>query len=311
MHIGKPLPLQEPYELDTLDLSHTQMDPGHVLLLSWWLGTDAGAALNSIALDGCVITGTTFGTGYGEQQGGHNEKIEKLDANLSGFNSFCLALKSSQIASLSLRKCYLGPEALTVLADATKFMAALNSITLDGCLITGTKIKNQGKWDEEIEQLDADLSGFTSLCSSLQSSHIETLSFQNCYLGPDALKLLADAIKLMAALASVNFSGNPLTGATYYSVWESWENIDSNLAGFIALCSVLGKLNEVNLSDCHLGPASVVELAKVFSDADAARLTLKENRGIGASGADPLMESICSTRNTCIVSIEHDVGALV
>ena len=29
----------------------------------------AGAALNSIALDGCLVTGTTFGTNYGEHQG--------------------------------------------------------------------------------------------------------------------------------------------------------------------------------------------------------------------------------------------------
>eukprot|EP01043_Picozoa_sp_COSAG02_P003729 COSAG02_NODE_93_length_37477_cov_78.101129_14_plen_93_part_00 len=68
-----------------------------------------------------------------------------------------------------------------------------------------------------------------------------------------------------------------MTGATFHGRGE-WKNIDSDLAGFIALCSVLGKLNEVNLSDCHLGPASVAELAKAFSDADAA-LTKIDIRG--------------------------------
>eukprot|EP01043_Picozoa_sp_COSAG02_P059157 COSAG02_NODE_7489_length_2989_cov_6.657383_3_plen_106_part_00 len=65
--IGKPLPLQEPYGSDILDLygsdildlSNTQMDPGHVLLLSWWLGTEfrlahlAKTTTNAPTLEGC------------------------------------------------------------------------------------------------------------------------------------------------------------------------------------------------------------------------------------------------------------------
>ena len=48
--IGKPLPLQEPYGSDTLDLSKTDMDPGHVLLLSWWLTTEFSAAVVHVNL---------------------------------------------------------------------------------------------------------------------------------------------------------------------------------------------------------------------------------------------------------------------
>ena len=81
-------------------------------------------------LDECVITGTTFGDGdYG--QGQLFEKIEQLDADLSGFTTLCSSLGSSQIVSISLRKCYLGPQALTLLTDAIKVMVALNSLTVD------------------------------------------------------------------------------------------------------------------------------------------------------------------------------------
>ena len=36
------------------------------------------------------------------------------------------------------------------------------------------------------------------------------------------------------------------------------------------MCSVLGKVRTVRLSDCGLGPGSTAELAKVFSDAGAS-----------------------------------------
>jgi len=84
---------------------------------------------------------------------------------------------------------------------------------------------------------------------------------------------------------------------------------------FKTLCDTLkeSQVTEVDFSSCGLGPPAMEILGDYVRDATAAlaRLTLKENKEIGASGADPLMESICSTRNTCIVSIEHDVGALV
>ena len=47
---GEPLklPLQSPFEGEHLDLAHQQLDPGYVLLLSWWLGTEFSAALTKI-----------------------------------------------------------------------------------------------------------------------------------------------------------------------------------------------------------------------------------------------------------------------
>ena len=73
--------------------------------------------------------------------------------------------------------------------------------------------------------------------------------------------------------------------------------------------------DKIDLSKKNLGSADVALVATWLQRPEVmaalARLNLKDNREIGASGADPLMESICTTRNTCIVSIEHDVGAFV
>eukprot|EP01050_Picozoa_sp_SAG11_P021513 SAG11_NODE_3844_length_2193_cov_1.403534_1_plen_177_part_10 len=53
--IGKPLPLHEPYESDTLDLSNTKMDPGHVLFLGWWLTTELSDVVEVVAIGGNPI----------------------------------------------------------------------------------------------------------------------------------------------------------------------------------------------------------------------------------------------------------------
>ena len=98
----------------------------------------------------------------------------------------------------------------------------------------------------------------------------------------------------------MNLSGNMLTGATKKHDLDSGglENIDSDMAGFVALCAVLGQLTEVNLSDCGLGPASMSELAKVFGDADAAlaSINLSGNNGINQKSQRALQESASSRR---------------
>ena len=103
-----------------------------------------------------------------------------------------------------------------------------------------------------------------------------------CYLGPQAVSLLADAIKvIMAVIEDLNLPGCEITRATkdHSGMWGN-TCIDSDLSGFSALCAVLGKVRRVTLSDCGLGPASAAELSKVFQDAGAVVevLTLSQNK---------------------------------
>ena len=75
------------------------------------------------------------------------------------------------------------------------------------------------------------------------------------------------------------------------NAYGEWENIDSDMTGFIAFCGVLGKLHEINLSGCQLGPTSVAELGKAVSIANAsiARISVLSNP-IGVEGATALID---------------------
>ena len=102
---------------------------------------------------------------------------------------------------------------------------AITSVVLDECELSGTKINYKGESYEEIEELDADLSGFTEFCSSLKSSTIVSLSLRKCYLGSQAVVLLADAIKLMRAIARLVLTGNMITSSS-----QDWRRIDPALS---------------------------------------------------------------------------------
>ena len=81
--IGKPLPLQEPYGSDTLDLSKTKMDPGHVLLLSWWLTTrtEFSAAVARLILNDNPLTGGRRDSDFDTDRRRGNEGCQRFATN--------------------------------------------------------------------------------------------------------------------------------------------------------------------------------------------------------------------------------------
>jgi hypothetical protein len=172
---------------------------------------------------------------------------------------------------------------VTASHDVTDVNMSFNSLT-GGKIYGGTAI--DGK----------DISRVCATCMFPVMTRVVKLNVSNCGLGPTAMLELAKLVRdARAALASLNLSGNSLTGATARhgdAANYGWENIDSEMAGFIALCAVLGRLTEVNLSDCRLGPTSTAELAKVFSDADAVleEVNLAFNK-IGAEGGAALVQA--------------------
>ena len=87
------------------------------------------------------------------------------------------------------------------------------------------------------------------------------------------MNILSDYVReATASIVEINLGGQPLTGATrdFSKRGAPWENIDSQMDGFVALCSVLDKVQKISLADCHLGPASAAELGKAISDANAS-----------------------------------------
>ena len=142
------------------------------------------------------------------------------------------------------------------------------------------------------------------------------LSLKN--LGSADVALVATWLKrpaVSAVVARLSLSGNFITGSKEkdYAGSGRWE-YDKDLSGLISLCDALLILKnpiELDLSNCGLSVNGVNPIAKAISAGGAvACMTLDGNKTIGATGADSLMESICTTRNTQIVKIKHDVGAL-
>jgi len=111
------------------------------------------------------------------------------------------------------------------------------------------------------------------------------------------------------AVTSVNCLNNPLGQAVQIliKVFEETPRLRT-------LCGFEEGVEQIDWSKSQKGP---VEVALLAADLKAGRaigavasMTLDDNKIIGATGADSLMESICTTRNTQIVKIKHDVGAL-
>eukprot|EP01047_Picozoa_sp_COSAG01_P081547 COSAG01_NODE_16297_length_1249_cov_2.471304_1_plen_191_part_00 len=115
--------------------------------------------LRELVLDGVPVSGST------PKRGSFRFGVETLDAGLGMFRALCEALRACQaLTSLSLKRCWMGPQALALLAKVVfrDARAALASLTLSGNQITGTKYEGGGNWS-----YDVDLSGFTSLCQVL------------------------------------------------------------------------------------------------------------------------------------------------
>ena len=151
----------------------------------WWLTTDAAAALTNIALDESSIGGLDR-WGKGEE---NQELLTLTDA-----------LANSNVTTLSLKACGLGPAAC---ADA--LLRLLDSVHLtdlnisDNCLTGATRGNYSQPWDTGI---DKNTEGWSKLCEKLKSSKLVTLSLERTGLGPVALRTLATS--LPAALTELD-----------------------------------------------------------------------------------------------------------
>eukprot|EP01048_Picozoa_sp_COSAG05_P016780 COSAG05_NODE_2205_length_3403_cov_2.502421_3_plen_630_part_01 len=170
----------------------------------------------------------------------------------------------TRLTSLVLSKCELKSSSIASLTRSVSWAeASLAEIVLDGCPLTGATYYN-GTLSENI---DSQMDGFVALCAVL--GKLEKISLAKCGLGAASAGELAKAVSSAgASIKVINLSECPLTGAI--CEYGDWNNIDSDMTGFIAFCGVLGKLHEVNLSGCQLGPTSAAELGKAISSADAS-----------------------------------------
>eukprot|EP01046_Picozoa_sp_COSAG06_P011050 COSAG06_NODE_621_length_13727_cov_26.487893_2_plen_935_part_00 len=108
------LPLQSPFEGELLDLAHQKLDPGLVVILSWWLTTEFSAAVAQVVLSGNAIT--------------------DYDRDISGLTAFCEALPSAKnLTSIDFSKCGIKVKGVNEIAKAMSAGAgSVEVIKLDG-----------------------------------------------------------------------------------------------------------------------------------------------------------------------------------
>eukprot|EP01047_Picozoa_sp_COSAG01_P023359 COSAG01_NODE_1411_length_10408_cov_6.595402_3_plen_1024_part_00 len=241
-----------------VNLSKQNVDPGQAKILAAELkASRAMAVVKKIALSNNFLFGTK--AKYSDGSGITHD----VDANESGWSMLCDALPGSPVEELDVADIGMGVTGVTSLAKAISAGAVLARVS-----VLSNPIGTDGA-DALIDVFEQNTNVRTLL--GIEEGVTE-LNLSEKNVDPGQAKILATELKASraaAVLASLTVSGNPLTGATCDLV-GNWSNIDSDMSGFVALCAVLGKLTQVNLSDCHLGPASMPELAKVFRDADAA-----------------------------------------
>ena len=185
----------------------------------------------------------------------------------AGWAALMEVVRGLPVSELGVSGCALGPRHAADLADYV--LSAGGSLTTLRC---GSNPGMVGELDRHgrLKTPDAHIESFRQLCEALKPSQVTEVDFSGCGLGPLGAGCVADYVRnAIAALVEVNLSGCPLTGATYEvndaQTAMVWKNIDSKMEGFIALCSVIGKVHTLSLSDCHLGPASAAELSKLLN----------------------------------------------
>jgi hypothetical protein len=162
--------------------------------------------LRELVLDGVPVSGST--PMYGDFKNG----AKSLDADLEMFRALCGALRACQaLTSLSLKMCWMGPQALALLAEMVfrdASVAAVKKVVLSRNFLFGSKNRNAYGGDKTIiHDVDANQSGWRALCDALPGSPVEELVVADIGMGVTGVTSLANAISSMAVLARVDIRG--------------------------------------------------------------------------------------------------------
>jgi hypothetical protein len=153
--------------------------------------------LQELVLDGVPVSGTT------PRRGDFEYGVGNLDTDLAIFRMLCEALRALQgLILLSLGGCYLGPQALAVLAEV---MFRDASAVVKKVALSQNKLFGAKSWGDHT--VDADQSGWSALCDALPSSPVEELDVADVGMGVKGVTSLAKAISSMAVLARVDIRG--------------------------------------------------------------------------------------------------------
>jgi hypothetical protein len=249
---------------------------------------EVNVSMNSIGVDGAKALGNVISG-------------SSLKCLIVGPKGTRLPVNDGEVTELNFDGQEFSPAEVTLVAAATSTLAALTSIVLDGQPISGTTPKHG--WsdfrygiDNASDKADADLSGFKLLCGALASSKIEVVSMQSCYLGPQALALLTDAIKVMAALKSLTVDS---TGRGMGTHWDGRKHVSNQIAYTLTVCE------EIDLSQKNLGSADVALLTAWLQrpEVSAAVADLNISEAVIGDAGPTLVEAISASSSLKFITI--------
>jgi hypothetical protein len=196
--------------------------------------------------------------------------------------------------ALDVRRWKLTAAQVREVAGALPQLLCLRELVLDGVPVSGATPR-YGDFQCGVEAVDADLGMFQALCEALRALQgLTSLSLGGCYLGPQALAVLAEVVfrDASAVLASLTLSGNRIT---------DW---DRDLSGLVALGEAIvpsKTLKSIDLSDCGIKVKGVTEVAKFISAGAAVTSINCLANQFGDEGLATLLTAIkgTSVRSLC------------
>ena len=187
MEVVRGLPVSE------LGVSGCALGPRHAADLADYV-VSAGGSLTTLR---CGSNPGMVGGLYS------NGRLKTPDAHIEGFRRLCEALKPSQVTEVDFSGCGLGPLGAGCVADYVRnAIAVLNSMTLDKNPIFGELYASGG-----VKMVDKFVVEAQLLLDAVKSSSLTSLSLAGTGMGVKGATAVADAIRAMAALASMTISG--------------------------------------------------------------------------------------------------------
>eukprot|EP01046_Picozoa_sp_COSAG06_P036160 COSAG06_NODE_3960_length_4717_cov_11.330446_4_plen_884_part_00 len=225
-----------------LDLAGQELGREGVAELARWLATDAGAAVESIDLSGCKLTGATKTKWYGGEY-----VLEKIDSDMDGFIALCAVL--GKVRTVRLADCGLGASSVAelskIFSDAT---AAVKEVVLDSNPLFGKTHPN--KSHEQGGREGEDTAAHANF-DALASSAVETLSLRHTAMGPKASAKLAATLR-STQVTSLTISTNPIHDDDMVELLEGLKDV-----GLVSLA----------ISNTGVGVSTASKLAELLSGA--------------------------------------------
>ena len=187
----------------SINFSKQELGPAELIVIAWWLSTDATAGV----VEGDISMNRISGSKHYDNNFSYG--VVEFDTDVSQLEAFGSAISKSSVTAIKMTRCGLGSDAMSTLCAAGLF-STLASIDLSGNFISGTKCKSGSYMSNVIDSstIDSNMTSIVALSETLQSSAITHMNISNCSLGPKSITIVASSLAT-AGVEAMDLSNNP------------------------------------------------------------------------------------------------------